>query len=111
MADRFHILKNCSTFYRLTQMHYAIQLRPYGLGAGQQSFLSQIVARPGISMAELAEQGAYDNGTVTRAIRKLESGGLICMKPDRRDRRVKQLYPTEKGEAILFLIIFYLRFL
>ena len=101
MAKRYSILKNCSIFYRLTQMHYAIQLRPYGLGAGQQSFLSQIATHPGISMAEMAEQGAYDNGTITRAVRKLENGGYIRIEPDKRDRRAKRLFPTEKGLAMI----------
>ena len=101
MAARYHILKNCSIFYRLTQMRYAEALRPWGVGAGQQYFLSHIAASPGVSMAELAEDGAYDNGTVTRAVRKLEESGHIRVEPDARDRRTKRLYPTRKGEAML----------
>ena len=101
MAVRYHILKNCSIFYRLTQMRYAEALRPWGVGAGQQYFMSHIAANPGVSMAELAEDGAYDNGTVTRAVRKLEESGHIRVEPDARDRRAKRLYPTQKGEALL----------
>ena len=101
MAGRYHILKNCSAFYRLTQMHYAERLKPYGLGAGQQFFLAHIAVHPGVSMAELADRGAYDNGTVTRAVRKLEETGYIRVEPDERDRRAKRLYPTEKGSAML----------
>ena len=101
MVTRYHLLKNCSTFYRLTQMRYGDWLRPYGLGAGQQYFLSHIAAYPGASMAELAVDGAYDNGTVTRAVKKLEENGYIRIEPDARDHRAKKLYPTEKGEAML----------
>ena len=101
MVTRYFLLKNCSIFYRLTQMHYGDWLRPYGLGAGQHYFLWHIAAHPGVSMAELAVNGAYDNGTVTRAIRKLTESGHIRIEPDARDRRAKRLYPTEKGEAML----------
>ncbi len=101
MAGKYYILKNCSTFYRLTQMRYAEELRPYGLGAGQQYFLWHIASNPGVSMAELAENGAYDNGTVTRAVSKLKDSGYIRIEPDDRDRRAKRLYPTEKGSAML----------
>jgi len=101
MAARYFILKNCSIFYRLTQMRYAEKLRPYGLGAGQQYFLWHIAAHPGVSMAELAQNGAYDNGTVTRAVRKLAEREYIRVEPDARDRRAKRLYPTERGEAML----------
>ena len=101
MVTRYHILKNCSMFYRLTQMHYAGELRPHGLGAGQQYFLWHIATRPGVSMADLAVNGAYDNGTVTRAVRKLAESGHIRIEPDDRDRRAKRLYPTEKGAAMI----------
>ncbi len=101
MITRYHILKNCSTFYRLTQMHYAGELRPHGLGAGQQYFLWHIATRPGVSMADLAVNGAYDNGTVTRAVRKLAESGHIRIEPDAHDRRAKRLYPTEKGTAMI----------
>ena len=54
-------------FYRITQMHYADRLKAYDLGAGQQFFMWRIGMYPGVSMAELAVNGAYDNATVTRA--------------------------------------------
>ena len=101
MVTRYHLLKNCSMFYRITQMHYADRLKAYDLGAGQQFFLWRIGMYPGVSMAELAVNGAYDNATVTRAVKKLEETGYIRVEPDARDRRAKRLYPTEKGTAML----------
>lgn len=56
---------------------------------------------PGISMAELAQIGTFDNGTVTRAVRRLTDEGYIRVETDESDRRVKRLYLTEKGEPLI----------
>ena len=101
MSNRHHIMRNSSAFYRLTQMYYAEKLRPYGLGPGQQYFLMQIGRYPGITHAELASNGAFDNGTVTRAAHKLEENGFISSARDERDRRSKRLSLTKKGEDML----------
>ena len=101
MANRHHIMRNSSAFYRLTQMYYAEKLKPYGLGPGQQYFLMQIGAHPGVTPAELAASGAFDNGTVTRAAHKLEELGYAVSERDDRDRRSKKLTLTVKGEEML----------
>ena len=101
MAGRYHIMKNSSALYRLGQMYFNERLAPYNLGAGQQFFLNRIAGSPGISMAELAQIGTFDNGTVTRAVRRLFDEGYIRIEPDESDRRVKRLYLTEKGEPLI----------
>lgn len=101
MVKRYHIMKHTSAFYRLSQMFFAERLRPYHLGAGQQFFLDRISKMPGVSMAELAEIGTFDNGTATRAVKKLVEEGYIRMEADERDRRVKRLYLTGKGEPLV----------
>ena len=99
--NRHHIMRNSSAFYRLTQMYWTEKLKPYGLGAGQQYFLIQIDRRPGITPAELAERGAFDGGTVTRACHKLETAGYIAVSKDKNDGRVRRLTLTDAGKALL----------
>ena len=101
MAGRYHIMKNSSALYRLGQMYFNERLAPYNLGAGQQFFLTRIAGSPVISMAELVQIGTFDNGTVTRAVRRLSDEGYIRIEPDESDRRVKRLYLTEKGEPLI----------
>ena len=101
MTGKYHIMKNSSALYRLGQMYFNERLAPYNLGAGQQFFLSRIAQMPGISMAELAQIGTFDNGTVTRAVRRLTDEGYIRVETDESDRRVKRLYLTEKGEPLI----------
>ena len=101
MAGKYHIMKNSSALYRLGQMYFNERLAPYNLGAGQQFFLSRIARMPGVSMAELAQIGTFDNGTVTRAVRRLCDEGYIRVETDETDRRVRRLYLTEKGEPLI----------
>lgn len=101
MTGKYHIMKNSSALYRLGQMYFNERLAPYNLGAGQQFFLNRIAGSPGISMAELAQIGTFDNGTVTRAVRRLFDEGYIRIEPDESDRRVKRLYLTEKGAPLI----------
>lgn len=101
MAGKYHIMKNSSALYRLGQMYFNERLAPYHLGAGQQFFLSRIAKMPGVSMAELAQIGTFDNGTVTRAARRLAEEGYIRVECDADDKRVRRLYLTEKGEALI----------
>ena len=101
MANKHHILRNVSVFYRLTQMHFTGRLRPYNLGMGQQYFLLQIERHPGASLAELADLGAFDNCTVTRAVQKLDALGYIRVERDERDHRTKRLFLTASGQALI----------
>ncbi len=97
---RYHIIKNTSAFYRLTQSYMTEKLRAYDLGSGQQFFLDRIARNPGISMQELSALGYFDNGTTTRAVQKLEEKGLVTVTTDERDRRIRRLYVTEAGEPV-----------
>lgn len=63
--------------------------------------MSRITAMPGISMAELAQLGCFDNATVTRAVRRLADEGYIRLEASTADKRVKLLYLTPKGEGLI----------
>ena len=101
MATKHYILRDISVFYRLTQMHLSEKLKPYNLGCGHQYIMLQISRHPGASLAELADLGAFDNCTVTRAVQKLEGDGYIHVERCERDHRAKRVYLTERGEALI----------
>ena len=97
----YHILKHISGMARMTQAYFNERMEPFSLGAGQQFFMHRIARYPGLSMAELARMGYFDNGTATRAVKKLSEAGYVRMEPDKKDGRSKRLYATEKAEALL----------
>lgn len=97
----YHILKNISGMTRMTQAYFNERMAPFGLGAGQQFFMFRISRYPGLSMAELARMGFYDNCTATRAVKRLADAGYVRLEPDKKDGRVKRLYATDKAEELM----------
>lgn len=97
----YHILKNIAGVSRMTQAYFNERMAAFGLGAGQQFFMHRIAKYPGLSMAELARMGFYDNCTATRAVKRLAEAGYVRMEPDPKDGRIKRLYATEKADGLL----------
>lgn len=93
--------KYASIIYRMNQQFYDKRLAKHRIGSGQQFFLMEIDAHPGISVLELARQGHFDNGSATRAAQKLESEGYIRIEPDSRDRRIRRMYPTDRAPELI----------
>lgn len=97
----YHILKHMAGMARMTQAYFNDRMKAYSLGGGQQFFMHRIARYPGLSMAELARMGFYDNCTATRAVKRLAEAGYVRMEPDKKDGRIKRLYATEKADELL----------
>ena len=97
----YHILKHMAGMSRMANAYFNERMASFGLGAGQQFFMHRIAKYPGVSMAELARMGFYDNCTVTRAVKRLADGGFVRIEPDAKDGRIKRLYATEAAEKLL----------
>ena len=71
-------------------------LAPLGLKNCHASYLQEICAQPGISQDRLAQLICINKSNVARQVAVLEEGGFIRRTPSEEDKRVMQLYPTEK---------------
>lgn len=56
--------------------------------------------RPGITQEDLRQLYCLDKSTVARRAAKLEESGYIYRRPSPKDKRRKELFVTEKGEAL-----------
>jgi DNA-binding MarR family transcriptional regulator len=65
------------------------------VGSGQHFFLLRIYENEGITMYDLARQGNFDKGTVTKAVQKLLDLGYIRVETDSRDRRIRHLFVVD----------------
>lgn len=101
MESKNYLVNSNSILYRYTQKFYDKQLEAFQMGAGQLQFLLLIYENEGISMQNLAKMGAYDKGTVTKGIQKLEDVGYIHIEQDIHDRRIKCLYTSDKAKEII----------
>lgn len=104
MEQKAYIIKYASTFYRQMQIYLSGELKPYGIGAGQQFFLEYASRFPGISLSTLANAGGYDAGTATRAIDKLASLGYVRVEQDANDKRARCIYVLPEADETLAAI-------
>jgi len=77
-----------------------IEFKEYDLTKGQYLYLVRIYENPGIIQEKLAEMIKVDRTTAARAIKKLEMNGFIEKKDDQHNKKIKRLFPTEKGKNV-----------
>ena len=88
-------IARCGAQFRLDQ------LSPMGLKSCHASYLAQICACPGISQDGLARKIYINKSNVARQAVVLEEEGYIIRRPSEADKRVMELYPTEKAQEVL----------
>jgi DNA-binding MarR family transcriptional regulator len=95
-------------FRRMQQIAVAIfveECRAYDLTPVQYAALVAIHTHPGIDATRLSAVIAFDRSTLGNVIERLETKSLVERKPARDDRRVKLLYLTKPGAALLREIV------
>ncbi|MCD4840081.1 MarR family winged helix-turn-helix transcriptional regulator [Neobacillus sedimentimangrovi] len=81
-----------------------IEFKEFALTKGQYLYLVRICENPGIILEKLTEMIKVDRTTASRAIKKLEMNGFIEKRADPHNKKIKKLYPTEKGERVYSFI-------
>ena len=85
---------------RALARHFDDVFRPLEITSGQYSLLMSL-NRAAPTMGDTAEFLAMDRTTLTAALKPLERRGLVRVAPDESDRRIKRLYLTPAGNAVL----------
>jgi DNA-binding MarR family transcriptional regulator len=91
-------------FRRMQQIAVAIfveECKAYDLTPVQYAALVAIHTHPGIDATRLSAVIAFDRSTLGNVIERLETKSFVERKPAREDRRVKLLYLTKPGAALL----------
>ena len=94
------ILREIGMIARALDSIANIEFKEYDLTRGQYLYLIRICENPGIIQEKLAEMIKVDRTTASRAIKKLEANGFIEKRADAANRKIKRIFPTEKGNAI-----------
>jgi len=98
------ILREIGMIARALDSISNIEFKEYDLTKGQYLYLVRICENPGIIQEKLAELIKVDRTTASRAIKKLEINGFIEKKEDKHNKKIKKLFPTEKGENVFPII-------
>src|SRR6202012_3844019 len=91
-------------FRRMQQIAVAIfveECKAHDLTPVQYAALIAIHTHPGIDATRLSAVIAFDRSTLGNVIERLEAKKLIERKPSSEDKRVKLLYLTKAGAALL----------
>jgi len=94
------ILREIGMIARALDSISNIEFKEYDLTKGQYLYLVRICENPGIIQEKLAEMIKVDRTTAARAIQKLEMNGFIEKKEDQYNKKIKKLFPTEKGKNV-----------
>ena len=91
------ILREIGMIARALDSISNIEFKELELTKGQYLYLVRICENPGIIQEKVAEIIKVDRSTAARAIKKLEMNGFIEKKDDLHNKKIKKLFPTEKG--------------
>src|SRR5947209_18296420 len=95
-------------FRRMQQIAVAIfmeECRAFDLTPVQYAALVAIQTHPGIDATRLSAVIAFDRSTLGSVIERIEAKGLLERKASPADKRVKLLYLTRSGAALLREIV------
>lgn len=95
------IIRDITEIARCGAQYRTEALAPMGLKACHASYLLEISAHPGISQDKLAARICINKSNVARQAAILEEDGFVIRTPSEQDKRIMQLYPTQKTLDLL----------
>ncbi|MEQ1949981.1 MarR family transcriptional regulator [Mesorhizobium sp. CN2-181] len=75
-------------------------LETYGFGRAHHRVLHFVNRKPGLTVAELLDVLQITKQSLARVLKQLIDAGYIIQVPGPRDRRQRELYPTQKGRQL-----------
>lgn len=94
------ILREIGMIARALDSISNIEFKEFDLTKGQYLYVVRIFENPGIIQEQLIDLIKVDRSTATRALQKLEASGFIEKKSDMTNKKIKRLFPTEKGKTV-----------
>ncbi|WP_025024410.1 MarR family winged helix-turn-helix transcriptional regulator [Companilactobacillus nodensis] len=82
-----------------------IEFKEVDLTRGQYLYLVRICENPGIILEQLANLIKVDKTTAARAVQKLERNGMIERRSDVTNKKIRLIFPTNKGKNVYPFII------
>ncbi len=85
---------------KLRRSRGSTRLEEIGLYRGQHFVLAALWEQDGLTHSELADQLYVRPATITNALKRMETAGLVERRRDDRDQRVSHAYLTDAGRRI-----------
>ncbi|HWQ76036.1 MAG TPA: MarR family transcriptional regulator [Syntrophomonas sp.] len=88
-----------STMKRV-EKHIGATLENYGVTMAQSFILFSLLEKDGCTLTEIGNRAQIDNSSLTTMVDKLEKEGLVERRLFAQDRRVVNLYLTDRGREL-----------
>ena len=75
-------------------------LEAFGFGRAHHRVLHFVNRQPGLTVAELLDILKITKQSLARVLKQLIDSGFIAQVPGPKDKRQRELYPSEKGRAL-----------
>ena len=95
--DELNLSRYFANIEKYARKYRNEKLEKYGFRGNQYYFLLIVSRHPGVSQDALVQRVAMDKGNVARQLANLEENGYIYRQADDQDRRLTNVFPTEKG--------------
>ncbi|RRG11091.1 MAG: MarR family transcriptional regulator [Lactobacillus sp.] len=99
MADE-NVLRSIGVIARALDSIANIEFKQFDLTRGQYLYLVRVCEHPGIIQERLIEMIKVDRTSASRVIQKLEKNGFIMRQADAVNKKIKHIFPTDKGQRI-----------
>lgn len=86
---------------RLATRRTTSKLQAHGITPPQWAVMAQLLEHDGQSLSGLGSRALFDGPTMTGIVDRLESNGLVQRRRDSSDRRVINLYLTDRGRELM----------
>ena len=95
------VMKYISRIHRCFRQWQSDKMQSQGINGVQQNYLFHIARHPGISQEQLSGHIMVNKSNVARQLSTLENEGWITRKTSMTDKRVYEVYPTEKTMGLM----------
>ena len=92
----YRIMRKINLVSRCQGSYLAEKLKDTDLAPCHHGYVLTIARTPGISQEELARSLCVNKSNVTRTLAQLEERGFVERRSSPQDKRVLQVYPTQK---------------
>jgi MarR family transcriptional regulator for hemolysin len=80
---------------------YDLSMKPLGLTRSQWRVVAYVSRTPGVSQTEVAESIECSRMAITSLLDRMQSKGLVERREVENDRRVRAVFLTDKGSALV----------
>ena len=101
-SDRVvEVLSRFRVIFNAVKRHFRVVEQKAGISGAHVWALSEVAARPGVAISDLARAMHVHQSTASNLVRMLMAAGLVSSERAGEDRRVVQLAVTPQGRKVL----------